>query len=141
MKTTFIYLGVVALSFNYTIEAKVLEGFHSSTQLIQVFTTNEGIDTSDAEIFNPNSVIITSSERRIEEVVAENILVTEFAKEVYQPIGLESTIEDVINENNMIIENESNNEVYSLNFEKIATGVQNIKVVNKNTSIINDLKL
>lgn len=141
MKTTFIYLGIVALSFNYTIEAKVLKGFDSSTQVIQVFTTNEGIDTSDAEIFNPNSVIITSSERRIEEVVAENILVTETEKEAYQPISLEITIEHVINENNMIIENESNNEVYSLNFEKIDTLMQTIKVENNKTSVSSDLKL
>ena len=141
MKTTFIYLGVVALSFNYTIEAKVLKGFESSSQVMQVFTTNEGIDTSDAEIFDPNSVIKTSFERSIEEIVAENILVTEFSKEIYQPIVLESTIEDVINENNMIIENESDNEVYSLNFEKIDTLMQTIKVENNKTPVSSDLKL
>ena len=141
MKTTFIYLGVLALSFNYTIEAKVLKEFDSSTQVIQVFTTSEGIDTGDAEIFNPNSVFITSFERSIEEVVAENILVTESEQEVYQPIALESTIEDVINENNMIIENESNNEVYSLNFKKIDTLMQTKKVENNKTPVTSDLKL
>ena len=161
MKTTFFYLALVAFSFNQTIEAKELntqdsnqiqevaslvfedslKGSKVPTKKAQILESTKSIDTNDAEIFNPNAVIKTSSERSIEEVVAENVLIIESEQEVYQPIALESTIEDVINENNLIIENNTVDEVYPLDFEKINSSIQNIKLTNKKEAIIFDLKL
>ena len=161
MKTTIIYLGLVALGFTNTIAANeskeqdfdkqqeittvVFENALQENSVVfgnQEFSKNsEESSTSDITIFDPNSVIKSSFKKTIEEIIVENKLVTETKDEDYQPISLERTLEESIAEYNQIIESNDSNEVYPLDFEKINCSVQCVKVSNKNATITIDLKL
>ena len=161
MKTTIIYLGLVALSFTNTIAANELkqQTFDKQQELTAVVPENilqengliaknqefskniVAIDTNDTAIFNPSSVIKSSNVKTVEEIISENNLVTESPEDVYQPITLEKTIEESITEFNQIIESNDTNEVYPLDFEKINRSLQCIKVSNNKATVIIDLKL
>ena len=161
MKTTIIYLGLVALSFTNTIAAYELKAqtFNKQQELTAVVSENilqengpiaknqefskniEGIDTNDTAIFNPSSVIKSFNVKTVEEIISENDLVIEATENIYQPITLEKTFEETITEFNQIIESNDINEVYPLDFEKINSLIQCIKVLNNNATIIKDLKL
>jgi hypothetical protein len=161
MKTTIIYLGLVALSFTNTIAANelkeqdfdkqqelttlVLDNVFQENSLVatnQEFLKNiEESLTNDTIIFDPNSVVKSSFKKTVEEIIIENKLVTETKEEDYQPISLERTIEESIAEYNQIIESNDTNEVYPLDFEKINRAIQCVKVSNSNATITIDLKL
>ncbi|MGL2964719.1 hypothetical protein ACSVH2_12930 [Flavobacterium sp. RSB2_4_14] len=161
MKTTFIYLGLVALSFNQTIVANELkeQEFNQQkefkTEVYENILLESKKDTSEQQIlynfdesnsnesaiFDPNTVISSSYKIRVEDVIEENNLITEAKKEIFQPISLERTLEDDIYEYNQIIESNDTNEVYPLDFEKINRSIQCVKVSNNNATIIIDLKL
>ena len=139
MKTTIIFLGLVALSFtnaNATteFEAQVLDQQESAT----VVYNNVVADETEAAVFNPNSVI-TTYVKTVEDIIAENKVITERIDENVLPLSLETTIEDRIAEDNQIIESTISNEVYPLDFEKINRTVKSVKVYN--TAITADLKL
>lgn len=161
MKTTFIYLALVVLNFNQTGNAKNLvqqdvtkqkqeiasqlqdssNASATTTADLQGLNSIKGIIAIDTEIFNPNSVIKTTYEKRIEEVIAENNLITQANQEPYQPIVIERTQADDFYEYNQIIENNTSNEVYPLDFEKINSSIQCSKIAVKNETTITDLKL
>ena len=145
-KIAIIFLGLVALSFtnaNATteFETQVLDQEESATLILETSNNNEVSNETDTEIFNPASVIETTYVKTIEDVIAENKLITESQDETIQHLSLETTIEDRISEDNQIIESTISNEFFPLDFEKINNKIQCVKVYNDNPSITLDLKL
>ncbi|MEO5775513.1 MAG: hypothetical protein ABIQ27_01330 [Flavobacterium sp.] len=146
MKTTIIFLGLVALSFttaNAANEFKTQDFQQQENQLVslnQEFSNCE--DTAnDTAIFNPASVIKTTYVKTTEDVIAENKSITESQEEITQPLSLETTLEDRIAEDNQIIESAISNEFFPLDFEKINRKIQCVKVYNNDAAIMVDLKL
>ncbi|WP_309614004.1 hypothetical protein [Flavobacterium sp.] len=146
MKSTIIFLGLVALSFtnaNATteFETQVLDQQESATLIIETSSNNEVSNETDTAIFNPASVVETTYVKTIEDVIAENKLITESQDETVQHLSIETTIEDRISEDNQIIESTISNEFFPLDFEKINRKIQCVKVYNNNPTITVDLKL
>lgn len=146
MKTSIIFLGLVALSFtnaNATteFETQVLDQQESATLILETSNNNEVSNETDTTIFNPASVIETTYVKTIEDVITENKLITESQEEPVQHLSLETTIEDRIFEDNQIIESTISNEFFPLDFEKINSKIQCVKVYNNNAVITVDLKL
>lgn len=108
-----------------------------NTELPSSYESNE----NETTIFNPTSVIKTLYVKTIEEVIAENKLITETQEEIANPLSIETTIEDKIAEDNQIIESTISNEFFPLDFEKINNKMQSVKEYNRNTTITADLKL
>lgn len=148
MKSSIIFLGLVALSFT---NAKAANEFKTQdleqqeTQLVSVnqeFLNSNCEDTAaNTEIFNPASVIKTTYVKTIEDVVVENKLIIESQEETVQPLSLETTIEDKIAEDNQIIESIISKEFFPLDLEKINNKIQCVKAYNNNATISVDLKL
>lgn len=154
MKTTIIFLGLVALSFtnaNATtvFETQFLDQQESATvivestikqnQLILVEETSNNtgeINEADKAVFSPNTVV-KSYAKTIEDVVAEDKLITEGKEVGYQPLTLGYTFEDRIAEENQIIEGTISNEVFPLDFNKIDRPAK----INNNAIVTSDLKL
>ena len=142
MKSTIIFLGLVALSFTNAnaateFETEVLDQQESAS----VVHNNEVANETDAAIFNPGSVIKSTYVKTVEDVVAENKLITEAQEEFAQPLSIATTIEDQIAEDNQIIESTTSKDFFPLDFEKINSKIQCIKVYNNNATITVDLKL
>ena len=150
MKSTIIFLGLVALTFT---NAKAANEFKSQDLDQQELTTLNVENTQefsncivenntrDTVIFNPTSVIKTIYVKTVEEIIAENKLISESQEETVQPLSLETTIEDKITEDNQIIESSILKEFLPLDFEKINSKIQCVKVYNNNNTITADLKL
>ena len=146
MKSSIIFLGLVALSFTNAnaateFETQVLDQQESATLIIETSGNDEVSNETDTVIFNPASVIETNYVKTIEDVIAENKLITESKEESVQPLSLETTIEDKIAEDNQIIESTVSKEFFPLDFEKINSKIQCVKVYNSNPTITVDLKL
>lgn len=155
MKTSIIFLGLVALSFtnaNATaFKSQDLDQQESATLTVentqeqsQVVLVNQDSSNetasseSETAIFSPNSVM-KSTVKTADEVIAENKLIIDSKEEVYQPISIGYTIEDRIAEDNQIIESTVSNEVLPLDFNKIN---RSLKPVVTNSAIkVNGLKL
>ena len=146
MKNSIIILGLVVLSFTNaqaTNEFKSQDLDQQENQLVSVNQefSNCKDNTNDTLIFNPSSVIKTTHVKTIEDVIAENKLITESQEEAAQPLSLETAIEDRIVEDNQIIESTISNEFFPLNFDKINSKIQCVKVYDNNATITVDLKL
>lgn len=146
MKSTIIFLGLVALSFtnaNATteFETQVLDQQESATLILETSNNNEVSNETDTTVFNPASVVETTYVKTIEDEINENKLITESQDETVQYLSLETTLEDRISEDNKIIENTISNEFFPLDFEKINSKIQCVKVYNSNPTITVDLKL
>lgn len=150
MKTTIIFLGLAALTFTNTkaaneFKSQDLEQQELTTLNVQNMQEFSNCivenNTKDTIIFNPTSVIKTIYVKTVEEIIAENKLITESQEETIQPLSIETTLEDRITEDNQIIESSISKEFFPLDFEKINSKMQFIKVYNSNTTITVDLKL
>ena len=146
MNSSIIFLGLVALSFTNAnaateFETQVLDQQESATLILETSNNNEVSNETDTIVFNPNSVITTTYVKTIEDSIAENKLITESKEEAVQPLSLETTIEDRIAEDNQIIESTISKEFFPLDFEKINSKIQCVKVYNNNATISVDLKL
>ncbi|MBP6557566.1 MAG: hypothetical protein KAX93_03970 [Flavobacterium sp.] len=160
MKTTIIFLGLAVLGFNNNITANEL----NAQDLVQQDLTTVSVDNAqkqsqlilakneisklaientveEAIIFNPTSVIKSTYFKTAEEVIAEDKLVTDTCEDVYQPIKLEMSAEDIVLERNQIVEGNVDNEYYPLDFEKINCLSKINKPSNNNMAITTDLKL
>ena len=145
MKSSIIFLGLVTLIFtnaNATteFETQVLDQQESATLIVKSLTKSEVSNETDT-VFNPNSVITKTYVKTIEDMVAENKLITESQEETGQPLALQATIEDRIAEDNQIIESTIVKEFYLLDFEKINRKIQYVKAHNNNKSVTIDIKL
>lgn len=160
MKTTIIFLGLAVLGFNNNITANELnaqdlvqqdlttvgvENAQNQSQLILVKNENSRFvienTGEEAAIFNPASVIKSTYNKTLEEVISENKLVTDTCDDVYQPIALEMSVEDRIAERNQIVESNVDNEYYPLDFEKINRLLKNNRPANNNMAVTADLRL
>ena len=103
--------------------------------------TMEDANSGDSAFFNPESVLKVSYSKPIDQVVKEDMLVTEAQEEVYQPLCIEMSVQDKIQEDNQIIESNISEEVFPLDFEKINRKAACIKVDLNNTAIPVDIKL
>jgi|SRR6218665_66863 len=158
MKTSIIFLGLVALSFtsvSATNEFKFqdLDQQELATlinleknqvnQLVAANPVSEEIvkdTTLDTAIFSPSSVMKTTYIKTTEDVIAENKLITESKEETVQPLSIDFAVEQRIAEDNQITESTVSNVTYPLDFEKINRTVKAAKVYN-NAIISADLKL
>ncbi len=158
MKTTIIILGLAALSFtsvNATTEFEtyVLDQQESASTIVehsqqnQLAFVNEEIAgntgesaNADNTVFDPRSVINTTYTRTVEDIIAEDKLITESKEIAFQPLSLDYTVEDRIEEDNQIIESNLSNEVYPLDFDRINRTAPSVKI--NNAALKNsDLKL
>lgn len=159
MKSTIIFLGIALLSLtntkaNQLLEQEVLQqdavAVNSGTsQKVDLnFNHNQSsknatIDnTGDTAVFSPESVLKVAYTKPMEDVVKENKLVTDAQEEVYQPLCIEMSMFDKIQEDQQIIESTISEEVFPLDFEKINRTAQCIiKVDFNNNAIPVDIKL
>lgn len=154
-KNAILFLGVLALSFtngkaaneckSQDLEqpefATIQVAGNQENQLIFVNQSNTVENTgNDTAIFDPNSVVKTTYVKSIEDIITENKLITESQTEEVQPLLIDTTLEDKIQEGNQIIESEVTNEVFPLDFEKINHSVK--RTAEKSSAILSqDLKL
>lgn len=160
MKTTIIFLGLAVLGFNNNITANELNtqdlvqqdletvSVVNEQQQNQLVLVNKEISKitfensgEEVAIFNPTSVIKSNYTKTLDEVIAENKLVTENCEDSYQPISLEMSAEDRVAESNQIIESTIDTEFYPLDFEKINRLIKINKPSNNNMGVTIDLKL
>lgn len=158
MKSTIIFLGLALLTVtsakvNQLLEQEVLQqdavavSSVSSQKADLIFNNVQSsksatIDnTGDTAVFNPESVLKAAPFKPVEETVKENKLITDADQEVYQPLCLEMSVQDKIQEDNQIIESTISEEVFPLDFEKINRTAACIKVNLNNTAIPVDIKL
>jgi predicted acylesterase/phospholipase RssA len=157
MKSSIIFLGLVALSFtNANAAANFksqdldqqefatlnVENTQSQNQLVfnqEISNTEESTD-NDTIVFDPKTVVKVINVRTAEERIAEDKLITESKEEQFQPLSLGFTQKDRIEEDNQIIESTISNEFFPLDFEKINQNVKCI-IYNNNALKVNDLKL
>lgn len=153
-KSSIIFLGLVALSFNTANAAKVfkLENLdqqefatfsvannQQESQIVFANSSSSRIETATV-IFNPCSVIKTTYVKTTEAVISENNLITENTEAEVQPLSLDLVLENRIIEGNQIIESTISNVNYPLDFEKINHNLKRIKV-SHNEAITADMKL
>lgn len=79
-------------------------------------------------IFNPCTVIANTNIKTIEEIIAEDKLITENSEEAPQYLSIETTEEDKIAEQNLIIESTITDEVFPLDFERINSANKSIQI-------------
>lgn len=158
MKSTITFLGLALLTVSgvKANELLVQEVMQQETATISVVTNQPSdsisastlslkatadANTGDTAFFNPESVLKVSYSKPIDQVVKEDMLVTEAQEEVYQPLCIEMSVQDKIQEDNQIIESNISEEVFPLDFEKINRTAACIKVNLNNTAIPVDIKL
>lgn len=144
MKTSIIFLGLVALSFTNAnaateFDTQVLDQQESATLILGTSDSNEVANETETTVFNPGSVI-ESNVKSAEDIIAEDKLITQSQAEEFQPLSVDTTTGEKISEDNQIIENSVSDEVYPLNFEKINRAIKSVRVYN-NAAITVDLKL
>lgn len=145
MKSKIIFLGMVALSFinaNATtvFENEVLDQQESATLNVenaqhekQLIVRNHNRSSrtvesnSDTTVFDPKTVINTDYKKAVEEVIADDKLITEDKEVAFYPLELEIVIIDRITEDDQIIEGTISNEVFPLNFDKIISAAKCVK--------------
>lgn len=159
MKSTIITLGIVALSLNYANATTAGKEQDANQQEVSVISTDStqqiyavgvkqneiaaGVDnnTEESLVFNPAAVINATYAKSVEDVVNENKLITENTEEVAQPLSIEKTQLDYINEANQIIDSNPKQEVYPLDFEAINQAIKNEKEAHVSLTGNNELKL
>lgn len=156
MKTTFIYLGIAIIALTTKGNATQIKFQGLDKQKITIINDdslkqNKSLvalnkspkTTSDSEgsvIFYPDTVLNSNKVITIKDVIAENKLVIDNQEEEYQPLSIEFSVEDIINENNRIIESQLTTDEYYLDFEKINCS-PNCFQMNNNAIKTTDLKL
>jgi hypothetical protein len=160
MKTTIIFLGLAVLNFTNGKAANEL----NAQDLVQQEVTTVGVDNAqqqnqlvlvnkeiskinfentsgEAVVFNQKAATNSTSAKALDQVIAEDKLITGCEEEVSESTLLDISFEEVILEGNQIIESNPDNEVYPLDFEKINRLLKNNKACNNNMAVTIDLKL
>ncbi len=130
MKSSIKILAIVTLGFVTVSKASVKEVFEpqlESEQLIAAVVTEKHFEDSltlnvETFYFSPSNVL-SAYNSTIEEIVKENNEIIEAKKEEYQPLYLDRTILDIIAEDNQVIESTVSTASYPLDFEKINNNV------------------
>lgn len=138
MKTSIIFLGLVALTLTTSNATNTFKSQDINLQELTTITVANNqqesqsaflnksysnriieINRSETVIFDPSTVVNTTYKKSIEDIIAENKLITESNEDISTPLYIETTTEDKIEEQNQIIESTISNEVYPLDFEVI----------------------
>ncbi len=137
MKTTIIYLGILATMFVNTTVANEITRENQNQYFEQVTTELNFIldsTSNNKEIVLKKPVVISESEfnfiesdlnhsnkdtKSIVEIIEEDKKITDYKDEYINPLILNKTIEEEIIEGNQIIESSLTNEVFPLDFELI----------------------
>lgn len=145
MKSTIISLGIAALCFNTSFAANACKshtrsqeeltlGAKNSIKQINWAThqvlLNSGVTNNSEEtaFFSPTAVLNVAQAKSIEETVLENKLITESQEQAAQPLSIEKTQQDYINEANQIIESNPYGQVFPLELNTINHPIKNEKV-------------
>ena len=156
MKTSITILGLVAVMFttntNATNAFKVQDlnqqevavaGADSIQLQNQLVLVNK--EVSKKYVDNTEEIItiapVTVYHKDIQDVIADDKLITENQDDNLNVFSLEKTAQDTVSEGNEITESQVSNEVYALDFEKINRMVKNNKVVTNNVATTVDIKL
>ncbi|MDI1317092.1 hypothetical protein [Flavobacterium sp.] len=154
MKSSIIFLGLVALSFNtsnaanaFKLDSLDQQEFatisvdNNQQESLMVFAdSSRSTIGTETVIFNPSSVITTVYVKTTEELIAENNLVTQNTEAEAQPLTVDFTVENRIAEDNQIIESTISNVTCPLDFEKINYNLKRIKAAH-HEAITADIKL
>src|SRR6478672_13256565 len=124
MKTSIIYLGILATMFVNISFANGIDQNQNDDQAKAEFTLESGIENLDIlkkpAVESESEInFVNTNSKTIEEVIAEDRKITEYKEEAIQPLIIDKTIEEVIKEDNQIIEGNVTGEVYPLDFELI----------------------
>jgi hypothetical protein len=133
MKKSFLYLGIVVLIFtNFSRASNFTD---CKTDVEQKYSAT--ID--DNTILNPESIIQGNYNKTIDQIIAEDNLITESAVSTEEPLLIysEKRIEEIIAENNLIIENKSIKNETLLYLEKSIQEiiVENNKITESKASV------
>jgi hypothetical protein len=147
MKTSIIYLGLILSTLTTSNASNGLNSQDSDQQnltLVSIVNSDQNnysstesqkegkIDAdhanTDLVIFNPCTVIANTNIKTIEEIIAEDKLITENSEEAPQYLSIETTEEDKIAEQNLIIESTITDEVFPLDFERINSASKSIQI-------------
>jgi hypothetical protein len=159
MKTSIIFLGLVALTLTTSNATNTCKSQDLNLQELSTITDTNNqqesqsvflnksyshriieIDMSETVIFDPSTVVNTTYKKSIEDIIAENKLITESNEDIFTPLFIETSTEDKIEEQNQIIESTISNEVVPLDFEKI-NRTSNCSQINNNAIKTSDIKL
>jgi len=158
MKSTIITFGIAALCFNTTFAANASSGktasqeegtFERANATKQIHWTaanqevlNTGLTNNSEEtaFFSPTTVLAVGHAKSIEEMVLENKLIIDSQEQVAQPLSIEKTQRDYINEDNQIIDSNPNVPAFPLEFEVINHRLKNEKVARINHAAAAHLK-
>ncbi len=160
MKSTIIYLGLVASFFTTNskaanefkeqdlnqqeIKVAIAEDNQQNQRVLIIQNFSKGKsenNTAEEIVLEPISKTNAGYSKTVEDTIAEDQLITESQEVIAQPLSLEKTFADYINEANQITESTVTTEVYSLDFEKINRSVKKNKVYSNNMAVTVDLKL
>ena len=147
MKTSIIYLGLILSTLttsnasnglnlqdadqqNFTLLSMVNSDQNNYATTVSQKEGKIDADTtnSDLVIFSPSTVIANTNVKTIEEIIAEDKLITENSDEAPQYLSIETTEEDKIAEQNLIIESTITDEVFPLDFERINSASKSIQI-------------
>jgi hypothetical protein len=147
MKTSIIYLGLILSTLttsnasnglnlqdadqqNFTLLSMVNSDQNNYATTVSQKEGKIDADTtnSDLVIFSPSTVIANTNVKTIEEIIAEDKLITENSDEAPQYLSIETTEEDKIAEQNLIIESTITDEVFPLDFERINSASKSIQM-------------
>jgi hypothetical protein len=159
MKTSIIYLGILTLiGVAKGMSASNFKAQDNFQQEITAVTENSGIismpvmitfEISSAnEVENTNVAVnqkdtieLNSLIRSIEDVIAEDKLITDAQEVAYQPITIDLSLENTIYENQQIIDCHKYNEYYPLDFDRINDSIQCVKEFSSDAYIGESVKM
>lgn len=129
MKKSIIYLGVfAAMCFSTTyarnleLDQQIIESEASrgATNLVSESLSKPTINLeSENSVMESVETISVHYKKTIEEIIEQDQKITDYSEVLYQPLTIDTTIEDFIRINNQIIDSTINNEIYPLDFNKI----------------------
>lgn len=158
MKSTIITLGIAGLCCTTAFAATAASGqtachdkgtqelANSTKQINWVATNQEAVNsglTNNSEetvFFSPTAVLKVAQGKSIEETVRENKLITESQEQTAQPLSIEKTQRDYINEDNQIIESHPNVQAFPLALKAINHRMKNKKAARSNHAAAAHLK-
>lgn len=159
MKTSIIYLGILALAgvvkgmsatnfkaqdnFQQEIVSVAENSMFISIPVMNTIEMSTGIEVENTVVAVNQKINIelNTLNRSIEDVIAEDKLITDAQEIVYQPITIDRSLENTIYENQQIIECHKCYEYYPLDFDRINDSIQCVKEYSSDAYIGENIKL
>lgn len=136
MKNGIIYLGIALGSMvvnSYASNEKQIDITKRKNVTLNIMLNGNGVNCVNDLIKNPNYDDLMYPEKTIEEKIKMDNEITENTIDfTFRPIYLERTKEDLISEDNKIIESDTTNEVYKLDFDYINSKPNKLNIMTNN---------